>query len=383
VIWAGSTTGSVHVTRDYGRTWANVTPPDLGDFTRVSLVEASPHDAAVAYLAANRFQLGDLRPLLYKTADYGRTWTKIVAGIPDEEFTPRRARGPRAPRLLYAATERGVWVSFDDGGRWQSLKRDLPPVPVHDLVVKEGDLVVATHGRSFYILDDLSALRQMTPQAAAAPAHLFRPRDAHRVSWGGGGGEGGRAGKNPPSGAVVYYTLAKANQDVTLEFLDPRGTVLRRFTSRLDSLGVADSVRADSGKRARATPDSSTRADTTRPAAPAIGPATGGRARRAADRLRGDGAPRPRTPRVPNKAGLNMFAWDLREPDAVRFEGMILWAGSTTGPVVPPGTYTVRMTVAGQPAQAQTFAVRNDPRSKATAADVEETVALQRRVLAR
>ncbi|HEY0780658.1 MAG TPA: hypothetical protein VGD56_22060 [Gemmatirosa sp.] len=261
---------------------------------------------------------------------------------------------------------------------------------MHDLLVKEGDLIAATHGRSFYVMDDLSALRQMTPQTAATPAHLYAPRDAYRVSWGGGFGEGRRqAGKNPPSGATVYYTLAKANQDVSLEFLDARGRVIRQFSSRLDSLGMADSVRADSVRRARA--DSVARAGgLPRTPNPQLGTAAlkaesgvgspGGEPEVDFEELARRG---PRVPRVPNKAGLNTFAWDLREPDAVRFDNMILWAGSTSGAMVPPGTYAVRMTVAGQPAQTQRLVVRADPRSRATPADVEATVALQRHVLDR
>jgi photosystem II stability/assembly factor-like uncharacterized protein len=395
VIWAGSDDGLVHVTRDNGRSWQNVTPPGLGDFTRVSLIEASPHDPAAAYLAANRYQLGDLRPILFKTADYGRTWTRITSGIPDEEFTRAVREDPVRRGLLYAATERGVWVSFDDGARWQSLRRNLPPVPVHDLVVKDGDLVIATHGRSFHVMDDLSALRQMTPQTAAAAAHLYKPRDAHRVSWGGNSLSelrAGKQGKNPPSGAVVYYALSRPNQDVRLDFLDARGRLLRSFTSRLDSIGLADSARgaqrSDSAKRAQAAVAAAADSLTRRG-----GPATSSNPTMNAAMRSGESEPAadpeealrrgPRPPRVPNKVGLNQFAWDLREPDAARFEGMILWAGATAGPVVPPGAYAVRMTVAGQPAQTQTFAVLNDPRSRATAADVAETVALQRRVLAR
>ncbi len=392
VIWTGSDDGLVSLTRDGGRTWTNVTPPGMGELPRISLVEASPHDPAVAYVAANRYQFGDLRPMLYKTANYGRTWTAITTGIPAEEFARAIREDPTRRGLLYAATERGVWVSFDDGGRWQSLERNLPPVPVHDLMIKDGDLIAATHGRSFYVMDDLSALRQMTPATAAAPAHLYKPRDAYRVSWGGGGGGGDarrQAGKNPPNGATVYYTLAKANQDVTLAVVDARGRTIRSFTSRLDSIGVGDSVRADSVRRARA--DSVARAGGL-PRTP--NPQLGSAALRAESGIGSPGGEPevdfeelarrgPRPPRVPNKVGLNVFAWDLREPDAVRFDNMILWAGSTTGPMVPPGTYTVRMTVAGQPAQTQPLVVRADPRSKATPQDIEATVALQRRVLDR
>jgi photosystem II stability/assembly factor-like uncharacterized protein len=366
VMWAGSDDGLVHLTRDGGKTWANVTPPDLGDFTRVSLIEASPHAAGAAYLAANRYGLGDLRPILYKTADYGRSWTRIVQGIAPEEFTRAIREDPERRGLLYAATERGVWVSFDDGARWQPLKLNLPPVPVHDLVVKEGDLVVATHGRSFWILDDLSALRQMSPATAAAPLHLYRPRDAYRVSWGGGFSEGrsGPSGKNPTNGAVLHYTLARANTDLTLEVLDARGAVLRTFRSRLDSVGVADSIRADSARKARG------------PEAPGAGVGTATEEAPDAEELARRG---PRPARVPSKAGLNSFAWDLRHPDATRFENMILWAGSTTGPLVAPGTYTVRLTAAGQAPVTQTVRVLADPRSKATAADwaAQEALALR------
>jgi len=377
VIWAGSDDGLVHLTRDDGKTWNNVTPKDIGDFTRISLIDASPHDPAVAYLAANRYGLGDLRPLLYKTADYGRTWTKIVGGIPAEEFTRAIREDPTRRGLLYAATERGVWVSFDDGARWQSLRFNLPVVPVHDLVVKEGDLVVATHGRSFWILDDLSALRQITPQVAAAPAHLYKPRDAHRVSWGGGFDEGRSAhpaGRNPPNGAIVYYTVAKPNQEVVLDFLDAKGAVIKSFTSKLDSVGIADSVRADSVRRARTD---SLRAigklQTPNPEEPpGTATAAGGEQVDYEELVRRG----PRPARVANKVGLNTFAWDLRFPDAVRFENLIMWAGSTTGPLVPPGTYSVRMRVNGGAPQTHTFAVLPDPRSSATPADYEAQTAL-------
>ncbi|AHG89180.1 hypothetical protein J421_1643 [Gemmatirosa kalamazoonensis] len=380
VIWTGSDDGYIYVTRDNGGTWTNVTPKDIGDFTRISLVEASPHDPAVAYVAANRYGLGDLRPILYKTADYGKTWTRIVDGIPPEEFTRAIREDPVRRGLLYAATERGVWVSFDDGGHWQSLRLNLPPVPVHDLMIKEGDLIAATHGRSFWIIDDLSALRQLTPQVATAATHLYKPRDTYRVSWGGGGAGGDRgahpSGANPPNGAIVYYKLARANQDVTLDFLDAKGAVIKSFTSRLDSAGLADSVRADSTRRARA--DSVRRAGGV-PATPnpeAAGGMSGEGQQVDFEELQRRG---PRAPRVPNKAGLNQFAWDLRYPDAARFENLIMWAGGTTGPIVPPGTYAVRMKVGDGPAQTQTFAVKADPRSKATAADyaAQSTLALK------
>ncbi|HEU4564088.1 MAG TPA: glycosyl hydrolase [Gemmatimonadaceae bacterium] len=369
VIWTGSDDGLVYVTRDNGGTWKNVTPKGIGDFTRVSLIEASPHAAGTAYVAANRYQFGDLQPIIFRTTDYGATWSRIDGGIARDEPTRAVREDPERKGLLYAATERGVWVSFDDGSHWQSLKLDLPIVPVHDLVVKEGDLVIATHGRSFYVLDDLSALRQLTPEVAAKPAHLFKPADAYRVRWGGGfggGGSGHPSGKNPAEGALVYYTLAKPGQEVTLEFLDAKGAVIQRFTSALDSAGMADSVRADSVKRARAD---SLKAIGKAVPQPETGPAAEERPDFEEMMRRG-----PRPPRVANKAGLNSFAWNLRYPDAARFANLIMWAGNTTGPMVAPGTYAVRLTVNGE-SQTQRFTVKKDPRTPATQADLDEQVA--------
>ena len=324
VLWAGSDDGLVHITRDGGRTWQNVTPRGIGEFARISIIEASRFAEGTAYLAANRFQLDDFSPSLWKTTDYGASWTKIVNGITADEFT-RVIREDEVRRgLLYAGTERGVWVSMDDGANWQKLQLNLPPVPVHDLVVKEGDLVAGTHGRSFWVLDDLSALRQLTPALVAKPAHLFTPRDAYRIEWGGGGGGGGgggaaaagsRPGQNPTSGVVVHYHLASAGQKVKLEFLATDGTVIKSYES-------ADSGAARGGAR----------------------PA--------------------------NAAGLNRFAWDMRYPDASTFTGMILWAGSTRGPIAPAGTYSARMTVGNAAPQTVNFQLMNDPRTPATAEDL-------------
>jgi photosystem II stability/assembly factor-like uncharacterized protein len=373
-IWTGSDDGLIYVTRDGGKTWTNVTPKDLPPWTRISIIEASHFAPGAAYVAANRYQLDDNQPYLYKTTDYGRTWTRIDAGIPRTEFTRVIREDPVRRGLLYAGTERGVWVSFDDGAHWQSLQRNLPPVPVHDLAVKDGDLVAATHGRGFWILDDLSVLRQLTPAIAAAPAHLFEPRDVYRVNWGGGFGGGGDGahpvGKNPPSGAVVYYTLAHPRQEVTLEFLDARGQLIKRFSSMLDSAGRADSIRADSVRRARE--DSLRKAGVPEDSIKQFLRAGGG------EMEEEDEGPRraPRPPRVPNKVGLNRFVWDLRYPDASSFQGLIMWAASTRGPLAPPGRYTVRLTVQGQAPQTRTFVLKKDPRVRATQQDLEAQFAL-------
>jgi photosystem II stability/assembly factor-like uncharacterized protein len=371
LLWAGTDDGYVWVSRDAGANWKNVTPKDIGDFTRVSMIEPSHFAACGAYVAGNRYQQDDKRPILYKTTDCGATWTAINTGIAEQEFTRVIREDPERRGLLYAGTERGVWVSFDDGGNWQSLRRNLPPVPVHDLVVKEGDLVVATHGRSFWLMDDVSALRQLTPTTVARTT-LYKPRDAYRTNWGGGGFGGGRGGAVAPSGVTVYYNLVKPNQQVRLDFMDAAGKVIQSFTSAQDSATAADSVRNASRRTARI--DSLVGVGITRDSAMKLamrnegsGPNVGGGIDFEALARSG-----PRPPRVPNKAGLNQFSWNLRYPDAVRFEGMIMWAGTTTGPVAPPGTYAVRMTPDGEAAQSQTFVVKKDPRSEATLADLQE-----------
>ncbi len=368
VIWSGSDDGLVHVTRDGGKTWKNVTPPALPEWTRISMIDASHFSPGTAYLAGNRYQLDDMKPYLFKTTDYGATWTQITNGIPATEFTRVLREDPERAGLLYAGTERGVWVSFNDGSTWQTLRRNLPIVPVHDLAIKEGDLIAATHGRGFWILDDLSALRQITPAIAKSPAHLFKPRPVYRAAFFGGGGNGATGnhptGANPPAGGVVYYWLGSPRQTVTMDFLDSKGSVIRSFTSLQDSAVAADSVRGDSIRTARndsirqagGKPDSTVRSET-----------------RSEESGAGDDRPqrRPPPPRVPNKAGLNQFSWNFRYPDAASFENMIFWAAGVNGPAAIPGAYSVRMTVNGQ-TFTQPLMLKKDPRTTATQADLQD-----------
>ena len=179
-IWAGSDDGWVHITRDGGKNWERITPPDLPEFARISLIEASPHQNGVAYLAANRYQMGDRKPYVYKTADFGKTWQKIVTGIPDTDF-PRVIREDIKRRgLLYVGTEHGIYISFNDGATWQSLKLDLPTTPVHGIISEERDLVIGTHGRGFYVLDNIGVLRQATPELTSNPLFLFEPLNPMR-----------------------------------------------------------------------------------------------------------------------------------------------------------------------------------------------------------
>jgi photosystem II stability/assembly factor-like uncharacterized protein len=365
VIWAGSDDGLVHVTRDNGRTWKNVTPPNIPEWSRISIIEPSHFSPGTAYVASNHYQMDDFKPYIYRTTDYGATWQLIVNGIPANEFTRAVREDPARRGLLYAGTERGVWVSFNDGLSWQSLRRNLPIVPIHDLAVKEGDLIAATHGRSFWILDDLSALRQMNAAITSKTAHLFKPRDVYRANFGGGGGTGAAGGhptgQNPAPGAIVYYWLKTPNQLVTMDFLDASGKVIRSFTSAQDPQAARDSLRnaarADSLKRAGAPADSSQRSE-----------ARG-------EETTEEGPRRPQLPpRVSNRAGLNTFSWNMRYPDASTFQNLIMWAGGTQGPVAPPGTYSVRMKVNGM-TQTQSFRTVKDPRSRATQADLEDQFA--------
>ena len=368
VIWTGSDDGLVQLTRDAGKTWTNVTPPKLTAFTRISMIEPSRHTPGGAYVAANRYQLDDMQPYIWRTSDYGKTWKRVDDDIDAEEFVRVVREDPERRGLLYAGTERGVWVSFDDGEHWQRLQLNLPPVPVHDLAVKEGDLVAATHGRSFYILDDLSVLRQAMPAVAKKTAHLFTPRRVWRVTWGGTATSAAAhpRGANPPSGAVVYYTLNKGGHEVVLDFMDVRGTLIKSFTSKQDSATAADSLKTAGARQARLDSLRRAGADTTK-ALEAKGEET----------TPEEEGPRraPRPPRVANKAGLNMFAWNLRYADASTFDDIILWAGGTQGPVAPPGTYRVRLRVDGTEIATDSFVVRKDPRTKATMTDLREQVA--------
>jgi photosystem II stability/assembly factor-like uncharacterized protein len=331
VIWTGSDDGKVFVTRDGGRSWTDVTPPGIGDFARISLVEASPHAAGTAYVAANRYQSGDRAPYAYRTTDFGRTWTRIVDGIAPDDFLRAVREDPRRPGLLYAGTEHGIYVSWDDGGHWRSLRQGLPDAQVADITLKDNDLVIATHGRSFYVMDDVSPLRQMGGTALPQTARLFRPSDAVRTR-----------------GVTVYYQLPRRADRVTLEFLDAQGHVVRTFTGT-----PADSAQRGGGGGGEDDEDEESPA-------------------------------RPRDPHPPVKAGLNRFTWDLRTPGAEDFPGIVLWAARLVGPRVLPGGYQVRLAVDGQPAGTQDFRVVADPRVASTSlAALQQQHALAERVVQR
>jgi photosystem II stability/assembly factor-like uncharacterized protein len=305
-IWTGSDDGWVHVTRDGGKNWERVTPPDLPDFTRISLIESSPHQNGVAYLAGNRYQQGDRRPYVYKTADYGKTWQKIVAGIPENDFPRTIREDPKRRGLLYLGTETSIYISFNDGASWQALRLNLPVTPVHGIVVEDRDLVIGTHGRGFYVLDDINVLRQAAGDITARPLHVFEPNNPQR---------------GLDNNIAIDYFLGKDADEVKVEFVDASGKVLRSFT------GTAKDA---------ATP-------------PAGGGGGGGGF---------GGAP----PRVGTRKGMNRFTWDLRQEGAVVFPGMIMWAAQPQrGPASPPGKYAVRISANGE-TKTRDFAIGLDPR---------------------
>ncbi len=333
VIWTGSDDGLVYVTQDGGSKWDNVTKNISGmpEWIQINSIEASPFEAGTAYVAATMYKSDDNRPYLYKTSDFGRTWKKIVSGIPETAFTRVIREDPNRRGLLYAGTETGLYVSFNDGESWQSLQLNLPIVPITDLAVhkRDKDLVVATQGRAFWILDDLTVLHQWNERVASANLHLFKPEDAIRMPGGGGRmSSASTIGQNPAAGAVIWYRLGeKPRGEVALEILDAAGKSIRRFTSSSTNDGAP-------GQNAEA--------------------AEGGGGRF------GGGVPR-----LSAEKGLNRFVWDLRYPDASRFPGMILWAGMTSGPRAIPGTYQIKLTVDGKTVS-ENFDLRKDPRIPTT-----------------
>jgi photosystem II stability/assembly factor-like uncharacterized protein len=361
VIWAGSDDGLIHVTRDGGKTWSNVSPKGMPEVIMINAIDASPHQKGGAYVAATRYKSDDFKPYLYKTSDYGATWTRIDGGIDPQHFTRVVRADPQRPGLLYAGTERGMAVSFDDGARWQSLQLNLPVVPITDLTVKESDLVAATQGRGFWVLDDLSPLRELAARqgTAAAAVHLFPPRPTYRVFEGGGFGDDD-GGANPLGGVLVSYYLKTAPapekaKQVKLELLTQDGKVIRTFEGKP----------AEGGKEALARPMTGEKEEETVEAPP-----PGEEEKKDKEEEGEDDKDEEEQPKVPTEAGLNRFVWDLSWPAARRFPGMILWNNDLVSPRAVPGSYQVRLIVDGE-SHTQPFEIRKDPRSTATLSDLD------------
>jgi len=334
-IWTGSDDGLVYITRDGGKNWSKITPPGIPDFDRVSLIDASPHNPGGAYVAVKNYQNDDRKPYIFKTADYGKSWTKIVNGIPENDYVHAVREDPVKPGLLFAGTEHGIYISFDDGGQWQSIRQNLPDTQVSDLLIEGNDLVIATHGRSFYVMDDITPLRQLTPAMSTEEAHLFRPPAAERNV----------------NQARIDYFLSKPAEKVQIDILDDKGQVIRTFT------GTPTPQTGGRGGRGAAAAEEG--------AAPEEG---------------GGGGRRGAVAAPPDKAGLNRFTWDMRYPGAKTFEGMVLWSGNTQGPMAVPGTYQVRLTANGK-TLTQSLVLQKDPRlDTVTIADLREQFSLANKI---
>ena len=305
VIWTGSDDGLIYVTRDGGQHWTNVTPPAklMPEWIQVNDIVAHPFEPGGLYVAATLYKSDDFHPYLYKTTDYGQTWTKIVDGIDPQHFTRTIQPDPKRRGLLYAGTESGMYVSFDDGAHWAPFQQNLPVVPITDLDMKDDDLIVATQGRAFWIIDDVTPLHQLNDEVAASAHWLFAPRPTYRMA-------GGRFGGGSAVTLRYYFKDAPDSSAVTLKILEADGDVIRTFT------------------------------------------------------------PKTKKQKLAVEAGMNAFRWDMRYEDAETFPGLIMWAGTTRGPVAVPGVYQARLIV-GDDSTTVPFEIKKDPRSSSTVADLQ------------
>jgi photosystem II stability/assembly factor-like uncharacterized protein len=341
-IWAGTDDGYIQVTRDGGKTWKNVTPDAITSWSKVSLMDASHFDVNTVYAAVNRIRCDDMHPYAYKTTDGGKTWKLITKGLPNNEPINVVREDPNRKGLLFAGSENAVYVSFDDGENWQSLKLNMPPTSIRDLVIKDDDLVIGTHGRGFWILDDITALRQMSANLATEKSILFKPQQALRIRWNMNTDtpmpQEEPGGQNPPEGAIFdYYLSEKSNNEVTLEIVDATGKVVRKYSSK-DTLYKI--------------PDVNIPLYWIRPQLI-----------------------------LSSEAGAHRFFWDmhytpLNVPASYPMTAIYQnTAPVSTAPWVMPGNYTVKLTVNGKTIS-QPFSIKMDPRVKTSTADLQKQYAL-------
>jgi photosystem II stability/assembly factor-like uncharacterized protein len=355
VFWTGSDDGVMHISRDGGKTWQNITPPAsmLPEMAIMSIVHPSDHTAGKAYLAAKRYMSGDRKPYLFKTTDYGKTWTSITAGIPADEHCHVVREDPNKPGLLYAGTERGVYVSFNDGGSWQKLNMNLPVTPVRDLQIqkREKDLVIATHGLSFWIMDDVTPLHELMDLKqggkSVAAMHLYKPRHAYRMEGGAGNPRRGRGtptdeGENAQNGVVTrYYLKSQPRKELKLLYMTATGDTIITYSSTKDKKGQPLKI--------------------------------------AKEFYQDETAPRPGS--IPAQPGMNVFVWDMRYPDATAVEGTnVMWTGRGTGAKVIPGMYKVRMLLGDSLISEQPIEIRKDPRLAITAAEYQAQFDLMQKI---
>jgi photosystem II stability/assembly factor-like uncharacterized protein len=333
VIWAGSDDGLVHITRDGGQRWANITPPAMPKYAKITTIEDSPHSPGTAYVVAHRFLLDDFSPIAFKTSDYGKSWTAITTGLAADEMVRSIREDVSRPGLLFLGTERGVRLSFDGGTSWQALQANLPAVQVADLAVKGNDLVVATHGRGFWVMENISILRQLQPGMAAA-TRLFQPADAIR---------------GVDAGVAIDYHLAAAPKTLALEILGADGALIQHFDAK------AEEKDKDKDKDKDKKPEAGGDDDDDRP---------------------------PAAPVLAMKPGMNRFVWNMRHKGYTGFDGMVMWAGANRGILAVPGPYRVRLLVDGARHE-QGFAIKADPRLTVSQADLQARFDLATQVSAK
>src|SRR6266496_2647647 len=325
-LWAGTDDGLVHVTTDDGQNWSKVTPK-MPEWSTVSIIDPSPHDANTAYVAVDRHKLDDFKPYIFKTTDLGKNWSAIVTGIPDGAYVHAVREDPKKRGMLYAGTELGVFISFDDGAHWQPLQLNLPVSPIHDLVVKDDDLVVATHGRSFWVLDDLTPIRQLNKQSLTADVILYQPQTGLRLHYPTEFDRRQPVGDNPPPGAIINYYFKTAPKDeVSLDILDSSGKIVRHLSSKEKKEGEQPPEWPDRVERPKA---------------------------------------------IPANEGMNRFAWDLRYDDPIQIPGAFYSGVGPKGPLALPGDYQVKLTVGGK-SQTALLHLAIDPRTKGSEAALQK-----------
>lgn len=316
VIWTGSDDGLIHITRDGGKSWTNVTPKQAPEWIMINSIDPDPHRDGACYVAATSYKSGDYQPYLFKTLDYGQTWETITNGIPGDEFTRVVRVDPEKQGLLYAGTEKGMWISFDDGANWQPFQLNLPIVPVTDLTIKDNNLIAATQGRALWMIDDLTPMQQLSDAVKNAKSYLFKPLAAYRMN----GGQARRAtltmGTNHPNGVMIYYYLAdkpSPKDSMELTITDQHGKTIQTFSTYA----------------------------------------------------------KDREHKLEPKQGSNLFVWDMMEDPAERFDGLIMWWASLSGPKAVPGNYQVTLKSLGTE-QTQDFEILKDPRGTGTIADIQK-----------
>ncbi|MBS1506351.1 MAG: glycosyl hydrolase [Bacteroidetes bacterium] len=315
VIIAGSDDGLLYITKDGGKNWEKITPKGMPEWMMFNSVEFDPFVKGGAYIAGTRYKSGDYQPYLYKTKDYGKTWTKITDGIDASHFTRVVRADPKRAGLLYAGTEFGMYISFDDGASWKPFQLNLPIVPITDLTLKNDNLIAATQGRSFWLIDDLTPLHQLNDAVAKSDVHLFKPMPSYRMNGGQGRQESKTEGKNHPNGVMIHYYLRDTTKTkATLEILETNGTLIKKFSTKPDKKLKEEELKI--------------------------------------------------------KVGMNRHIWNMRYADAEGFDGLIMWSASLAGPKAVPGMYKARLTVNDQ-VQETEFEILKDPRTSGSIADIK------------